>query len=199
MDYNTDREKLTLSEYGRNIQNMVNHALTIENRADRQRCAETIVSIMRHMFPSVSQRPDATQVLWDHLARMAHYKLDIDYPVKIAEEAETMAKPEPLAYPMTHIRYRHYGHLVEDLIGKISDMEEGDRKERLIELTANQMRKDLFYWNKDGLKEERIASDIDRYTKGKVHMELGKYRFAATVPNNNFPKAVSTKKTRGKK
>lgn len=172
MDYNTDREKLILPEYGRNVQNMVDYAISIEDRAMRQRCAVTIVRIMGQMFPAIKEMPDADEVLWNHLARMSRYELDIDYPVDIDKEEEAMAKPAPLPYPMTNIRYRHYGHLLESLLRKVADMEEGEERTALIELTANQMRKDLFYWNKDSLNDEKIAADIARYTDGKVQMDV---------------------------
>lgn len=196
MDYNTDREHLVLPEYGRNIQNMVNYCMSIPDRAERQYCAETIVRVMEMMQPDVSGTPDAQKVLWDHLARMSHYQLDIDYPVEITREEEITKKPDRVAYPMSNIRLRQYGHLLESLLKKLGDIEDGAEKDRLIELTANQMRKDLFYWNKDALNEERIADDMAKYTEGKVQMELGKYRFSNNVPNSNFTKSTFRKKGR---
>ncbi len=174
MDYNTDRERLILPEYGRNIQNMVDYAISIEDRNVRQRCAITIIRIMGQMFPSIKEMPDADEVLWNHLARMSRYQLDIDYPVVIDQEKDVTAKPAPMRYPMTKIRYRHYGHLLEALLKKVEGMEEGDERTALIELAANQMKKDLFYWNKDSLNDEKVADDIARYTDGKIQMNVKK-------------------------
>ena len=109
MDYNTDRELLILPEYGRTVQNMVDYAMTLTDRSERQRCAETIVDLMQHMFPIDMDASDARRVYWDHLARLSHYELDIDYPVEIIREDEATKKPSPLPYPMKTIERRHYG------------------------------------------------------------------------------------------
>lgn len=172
MDYNTDRERLILPEYGRNIQNMVDYALTIEDRNLRQRSAVTIIRIMGQMYPEIKEMPDADEVLWNHLARMSHYQLDIDYPVVIDQEKDVTAKPAPMPYPMTKIRYRHYGHLLEALLKKIEEMKDGEERAALIGLVANQMKKDLFYWNKDSLNDKKIANDIASYTDGKVQLDV---------------------------
>src|SRR3712207_22812 len=98
LDYNTQREKLILPEYGREIQKMVDHAVTIENRSERQQCAETIIATMARMFPNESSRADGEQKLWDHLAIMSDFKLDIDYPVDISKAQNIHVKPQPLPY-----------------------------------------------------------------------------------------------------
>ena len=86
MEYNTQQRKLPLPEYGRSVQNMVDHALTIEDREERQRCANTIVNIMGGMFPQLRDMEDFRHKLWDHLAIMSDFKLDIDYPVEIVKK-----------------------------------------------------------------------------------------------------------------
>lgn len=188
MDYNTDREHLILPEYGRNVQNMVDYAVTIPDRAERQRCAETIVKVMGMIQPEQLNSPDGERVLWDHLARMSHYKLDIDYPVPITPAEELEAKPDPVPYPMTKIKMRHYGHLLEELMHKLGEMTDGPERDRLIELTANQMRKDLFYWNKDAFNEAKIAKDLALYTDGHVQIDDSQLHFKGNVPNGNSPK-----------
>jgi hypothetical protein len=198
MDYNTDRERLILPEYGRNVQNMVDYALTIKDRRQRQFFAETIVKVMGIIYPAVREMPDAENVLWDHLARMSRYELDIDYPVEITKE-EVTARPKPLPYPMQQIHYRHYGHLLESLLNKLGEMPESAERDRLVEMAANQMRKDLYYYNKDALNEEKIAKDIERYTEGKIHLESEKCHFSHAVPNNNFQKSAPLRKTRGRR
>ena len=101
MIYNTQRKKLPMPEYGRGIQEMVDYALTLENREERQRCARTIVSIMGNMFPHLRDVPDFKHKLWDHLAIMADYKLDIDYPYEVTpRKVGGDGKPSPMAYPM---------------------------------------------------------------------------------------------------
>ena len=107
MQYNTQQKRMPLPEYGRSIQNMVDHALTIQDPAERQRCANTIINIMGNMFPHLRDVPDFKHKLWDHLAIMANFKLDIKYPYEIIHEENLGTKPEPIPYPSTKIRYRH--------------------------------------------------------------------------------------------
>ena len=93
MQYNTQQKRMPLPEYGRSIQNMVDHALTIENRSERQRCANTIINIMGNMFPHLRDIPDFKHKLWDHLAIMADFKLDIDYPYEVIRKDNLITKP----------------------------------------------------------------------------------------------------------
>ncbi|MBP3765381.1 MAG: DUF4290 domain-containing protein [Bacteroidaceae bacterium] len=198
MDYNTDRELLILPEYGRTVQNMVDYAMTLTDRSERQRCAETIVDLMQHMFPIDMDASDARRVYWDHLARLSHYELDIDYPVEIIREDEATKKPSPLPYPMKTIERRHYGYLLEELMRRTGDMEPSQERDRLVELTANQMRKDLYYWNKDSLNEEKIADDFAHYTDGHVQLETGQVRYSGSVPNGNQTQRVQMRRRRNK-
>ena len=120
MEYNTQRKKMELPEYGRSVQNMVDHALTIEDREERQRCANTIINIMGSMFPHLRDVPDFKHKLWDHLAIMSDFKLDIDYPFEIVKKEELVMKPEKVEYPNGTIRYRHYGRILEGLVKRQS-------------------------------------------------------------------------------
>ena len=122
---------MELPEYGRSVQNMVDHALTIEDKEERQRCANTIVNIMGGMFPHLRDVPDFKHKLWDHLAIMSDFKLDIDYPFEIVKREELEMKPGKIAYPDKAIRYRHYGRFLESMIKKLSEMEEGEEKQAL--------------------------------------------------------------------
>ena len=179
MTYNTQRERLPMPEYGRGIQNMVDYALTLADRGERQRCADTIVSIMGNMFPHLRDIPDFKHKLWDHLAVMADYKLDIDYPYEITPAAAVHSRPKPLAYPMKRIRYRHYGYMLETLLKKLKDMPEGEERDALTSMVANQMKRCLYNWNKDAMDEEKVAADLSEYTEGKVQLDLDHFRFAS--------------------
>lgn len=167
-----------MPEYGRGIQNMVDYALTLTDRDERQRCAQTIVSIMGNMFPHLRDVPDFKHKLWDHLAVMADYRLDIDYPYEITRAEQLTKKPQPMIYPMKRIRYRHYGYLLETLLKKLKDMPEGEEREALTQLVADQMKRSLFNWNKDAMDDEKIAADVAAYTGGKVKLDLEHFRFA---------------------
>ncbi len=188
---------MPLPEYGRSIQNMVDHALTIEDRAERQRCANTIINIMGGMFPHLRDVPDFKHKLWDHLAIMSDFKLDIDYPFEVIPKNNLDAKPEPVPYPCTKIRYRHYGRTLEVLIQKACEFPEGDEKQNLVALICNHMKKDYMTWNKDTVDDRKIADDLYELSGGKLQMtdEILKlmaeridlyYRPTKTnTPNNN--------------
>lgn len=170
MQYNTQQKRIPLPEYGRGVQNMVDYALTIEDRAERQRCAKTIIQIMGGMFPHLRDVPDFTHKLWDHLAIMADFNLDIDYPYEIIRKDKLGAKPEILGYPNKRIRYRHYGHSIETLIKKVCEMPESDERDNLIALIANQMRKSYITWNKDSIELEKIDDDLMELSEGRIRL-----------------------------
>lgn len=161
---------MPLPEYGRSIQNMVDHALTIEDRAERQRCANTIINIMGGMFPHLRDVPDFKHKLWDHLAIMSDFKLDIDYPYEIVHKDKLESKPEPVPYPSTRIRYRHYGRTLEVLIKQAIEFPEGDEKQNLVALICNHMKKDFMAWNKDTVDDRKIADDLAELSGGRLEM-----------------------------
>lgn len=170
MQYNTQQKRMPLPEYGRSIQNMVNHALTIEDRSERQRCANTIINIMGGMFPHLRDVPDFKHKLWDHLAIMSDFKLDINYPFEIIPKNDLDAKPDSVSYPCTKIRYRHYGRTLEMLIRKACEFPEGDEKQNLVALICNHMKKDYITWNKDTVDDRKIADDLYELSGGKLQM-----------------------------
>ena len=103
MQYNTQQKRMPLPEYGRSIQNMVDYALTIQDRAERQRCANTIINIMGNMFPHLRDVPDFKHKLWDHLAIMSGFELDIDYPYEIIRKDNLVTRPDH--DPLLHCPY----------------------------------------------------------------------------------------------
>ena len=173
MEYNTQQRKLPLPEYGRSVQNMVDHALSIEDREERQRCANTIIKIMGGMFPYLRDESDNNQKLWDHLAIMSDFKLDIDYPVEVVKKESLEVKPEQIVYPKHTYRFRHYGQYVQSLIKKAAEYEDGEEKTQLINLISNQMRKDFQNWNKDQIDAQKIVDDLLTLSDGvlKVNPE----------------------------
>ena len=169
-NYNTQRKKMALPEYGRSVQNMVDYAMTIEDRAERQRCANTIVNIMGSMFPHLRDIPDFKHKLWDHLAIMSDFKLDIDYPYEIVKPDNLTVKPERIPYSAGHIRYRHYGRAIELLIQKAVELPDGDEKRQLIRMIASHMKKDYITWNKDTVEDQKIFDDIREMSDGKISL-----------------------------
>lgn len=170
MKYNTQQRRLPLPEYGRSVQNMVDHALTIEDRAERQRCANTIVNIMGGMFPHLRDVADFKQKLWDHLAIMADFKLDIDYLVEIVKKESLEIKPQRIPYSQHDIRFRHYGRFVQDMIKLAVDYQEGEERNQLIRMIANHMKRDYLNWNKDGVEDQKILDDLCELSGGKIKL-----------------------------
>ena len=185
MEYNTQRKKMELPEYGRSVQNMVDHALTIEDRAERQRCANAIINIMGGMFPHLRDVPDFKHKLWDHLAIMADFKLDIDYPFEIVKKEDLVVKPEQLAYPNADFRYRHYGRFLEGMVKKAVGIEDEEEKKQLINLLAIQMKKDLNNWNKEGIEDQKIVDDLREYSNGAIDLKVEDLRLGDSRYNNN--------------
>jgi len=168
LKYNTQQKKMALPEYGRSIQNMVDYAITIKDKEERQWCANTIIDIMGNMFPLYRDVPEFKHKLWDHLAIMSDYKLDIDYPYEIVPKESLHMKPNHIPYSNHHMRYRHYGKTLEKLIKVASDMEDGDEKDNLVALICNHMRKDYLQWNKDGMDDQKVADDLNELSRGKL-------------------------------
>lgn len=187
LDYNTQREKLLLPEYGREIQNMVSHCVELPTKEERQQCAETIVSIMDRMNPQGRESADHEQKLWDHLAIMADFKLDIDYPYDVSQALKIATKPEPMGYPMSKIPVRHYGKMMFELFEQLKTMEEGEEKEELVRLVANQMKRCLIQWGHGSSDDEKVASDLARFTDGTVQLDLDVFKFDKINPKELQP------------
>ena len=172
MEYNTQQRTLPLPEYGRSVQNMVDHALTIEDRAERQRCANTIINIMGGMFPHLRDVPDFKHKLWDHLAIMADFKLDIDYPYEIIKKENLHTVPESVPYQASPIKYRHYGKIMEEMLKKAESMPDGPERSALVSMLANHMKKLFYQWNKDSVE---ILKDLREYTHGVIDLDASTY------------------------
>lgn len=182
---------LILPEYGRHIQNMVTHAVSIEDKTERTRCAKTIIGMMGNLFPHLRDVNDFKHKLWDHLAIMSDFKLDIDYPYELPEPSILTRKPEKMPYKSDTMRYKHYGTLIEQLIDKAVEMEEVKEKNQLIVLIANHMKKSLMVWNKDAATDDRIFADIVALSKGRLTIEEGvripEYNENGYTSNGNQP------------
>lgn len=178
LDYNTQREKLILPEYGREVQDMVDYCLKLKDRDERQKCANTIVEIMERMFPKDSYNDENyKQKLWDHLAIMSKFQLDIDYPYDVNQATKIATKPEPMEYPMKKIPVRHYGSMIFELFDKLKTEKPGEEREELVRITANQMKRNLVQWSHGTSDDQKVADDLARYTDGKIQLDLDHFSF----------------------
>ena len=163
LTYNTNLKKLILPEYGRIIQEMVDHCLTIEDRVQRNLCAQTIVKAMGNLFPNLKDGDENRRKLWDHLAIMADFKLDIDYPYEIVKKDSLDSKPEKIA---TISDNRHYGRHLIAMIQRAAEMEPSEEREALVLLLANQMKKVMLASGNDGVDDNRIFKDLANISHG---------------------------------
>lgn len=169
--YNTSETPLRLPGYGRLVTQMVEHAKQIKDRQERTAYAYRIIDVMEMVNDGLRQEDNYEQKLWNHLALIAHYELDIDYPVPIRREDEYVAENK-LTYPGNSIKYRHYGHLVEQLMAQIAEMPAGAQRDETVRAAAKRMCQDLMQWRGDrGNVEDRVAYDIEEYTHGAVKSE----------------------------
>ncbi|NQU53086.1 MAG: DUF4290 domain-containing protein [Bacteroidetes bacterium] len=167
MDYNSQRTKLALPEYGRNIQTMVNFLFTIDDKEKRNRHAQTVIDVMGNLYPYLRDVAEFKHKLWDHLAIMSNFELDIDYPYDPPSPDILTEKPKIVPYNQHRIRYKHYGRTMELLIESVDGLE-GEEREIMIELLANHMKKSYLAWNKDAVEDKKIFKDIAELSKGKI-------------------------------
>ena len=184
LDYNTQREKLVLTEYGREIQKMVDVAIGLPTKEERMRCAKSIIRQMEMKNPQIRQSEDYEQTLWNHLFLMSRGQLDIDWPYDVSEAEKISTKPQPMAHPTSEniSRIRHYGRLVVEVFEKLKTMPEGPERDELVRITANQMKRDLVTWGHGSMDDERIADDLARFTDGKIQIDLSKFRLDRVDP-----------------
>lgn len=193
LDYNTKREKLMMPEYGREIQKMVDLAVSLPTKEERQKCANTIIQLMETKVPQLADSSDYEQTLWDHLYLMSHKQLDIDWPFDVSEAEKILSKPQPMKLPKDELRLRHYGKLVSELFEKLKSMPDGEERDALIFYTANQMKRDLATWGHGSIEDERVANDLARFTDGAIQLDLNTFKF------EKITAAEEPKKTKKKK
>ncbi len=168
MEYNTQREQLKITDYGRNVTKMIDYAKTIEDRIERTQMANLIIDTMALVNPKVKERTDYRHILWDHLMMMASYDLDVDCPYTINREETEEVKPRPLSYSDSKIRYRHYGRALEDMIRAVAEMPEGEEKSALSQQIAHTMKRQYLQWNRDSVDDDLIREQLNELSGGRI-------------------------------
>lgn len=208
MDYNTNRDKLRLPEYGRNVQEMVNIIKNTPDREERNRLAKSTIQLMGNMNPQLRDVVDYKHKLWDHLAVIADFDIDIDSPYPLPTQAEIHQKPMKMKYSNPdEIRFKHYGKILEDMVRKATQYPDGEEKDALIATVANQMKKSFLTWNRETVSDDVIFSDllaiacnrlkIPEGLKLKDSREILRIQAAATntLTNTNTSKKSKKKKS----
>ena len=171
LTYNSQLKKLVLPEYGRNIQQMVDYCCTIADREERNKCAFSIINTMSNLVPQLNEEADYRHKLWDHLAIMSDFKLDVDYPYEIVKPENLETKPIPLSYKLEGIKMRHYGKIVDQMIQRACEYPDGDEKDALVMLIANHMKKLIYQINNEDVDDAKIFKDLEYYSKGKIKLD----------------------------
>jgi hypothetical protein len=164
---------MELPEYGRNVQKMVDHIKTIEDRDERNRAAKTIISIMGNLNPHLRDIGDFKHKLWDHLSLIANFELDIDSPYPVPERSKFIEKPKQVPYKQGDIRFLHYGRVIELLINAASEVEDAEEKEYLTNLIVNQMKKSYVTWNRGQVADEVIIKDLKFLSRDRLKITDG--------------------------
>lgn len=168
-----DAKPLILPQYGRNVQNMVDRCVEIEDPATRQQCAETIIDTMRSFATTDKDREDFEQILWDHLYIMSRFRLEVDfpYPVTSREEYEEPVVPRLDDCTQEPPKYRHYGHTIERMVEIVKGLPEGEERDELARITAVEMKRQYCSWNKSSVADSKIFADLYELSKGEVYLD----------------------------
>lgn len=171
MEYNTSLPRLIIPEYGRNVQKMVDHLLTLEDDEERNKQAQNLVEIIGNLNPQVRDVPDFKHKLWDHLFIMSDFKLKVDSPYPLPSEETFKEKPELLEYPRNNRKYRHYGNIIRKMIDYAVKQPAGEEKERLKVAIANHMKKTYLIWNKDTVDDQVILNEMNALAEGQFQLD----------------------------
>ncbi|MBC2840374.1 DUF4290 domain-containing protein [Robiginitalea sp. SC105] len=170
LEYNTERPQLHIPEYGRHFQKMVDYCVSIEDRDERNRIAQAIISVMGNMQPHLRDVPDFQHKLWDQLFIMSDFKLDVDSPFPITPKETLQQRPEPLDYPQNHPKYRFYGNNIKRMIDQAVQWEKGDKRDGLEYAIANHMKKCYLNWNKDTVDDKVIFNHLFELSDGQIDL-----------------------------
>ncbi len=206
LQYNTDRERLIIPEYGRHIHLMIQQVVDEKDREKRNKQAQAIIGVMGNLNPHLRDVPDFQHKLWDQLHIMANFALDVDSPYEVPQKEILDARPERLEYPNTHLKYRFYGINILRMIEVAKSWEVGDLKDALVFTIANHMKKCFLNWNKDTVEDSVIFAHLDELSDGalKVAEELlpltdAQELLKLKTKNGNGPKSNTKQRNRKRK
>lgn len=194
-DYNSTRPKLILAEYGRNVQNMVDYICTLSDREERNRLAQVVIDMMGVLNPHLRDVSDFKHKLWDHLYIISDFKIDVDSPYPIPTKENIHHKPETLKYPNHNIRFKHYGHTVEEMINKTLNISNPEARLKMTLSIANFMKMAYLTWNKDSVSDDQILQDLKTLSRGELVLPgdtvLTKLDFKTPPPGNRVKSSNS--------
>ena len=197
-DYNTSRPIMRIREYGRNVQNLVDYALTIEDKDKKTKLAYIIISVMQQVNPTTNANEEYFKKLWNHLYIISDYKLDIEYPYEVSVHVNDKKEIEPLGYSDNKIKYRFYGKNTELLLNNIAEEEPGEARDGLVTIIANQMKEMYITWNKNIVSDDLINTHIKVLTNDKLSIPEGVELISSNVVLKKINSTLASKKSSNK-
>ena len=171
MEYNTERPKMIIPEYGRNVQSMIDYCCSLKEREERNLCAKAIIQVMGQLNPHLRDVADFTHKLWDHLFIISEFRLDVDSPYPQPKPETFKEKPGRLTYPAGKIKFKHYGKTIEAIIKKAKALKDGPEKDELTRLIANHLKKSYINWNKDSITDDVIFKNLTDLSDGELKID----------------------------
>ncbi|GAA4774374.1 MULTISPECIES: DUF4290 domain-containing protein [Flavobacterium] len=193
LEYNSERKSLIIPEYGRHLHKLIDQALAIKEKEERNKMAKYIISVMGSMNPHLRDVPDFQHKLWDQLFIMSDFSLDVDSPYPIPSKEVLKMKPDPLKYPQNFPKYRFYGNNITYMIAKANEWEEGEMKNALVRVIANHMKKSYLSWNKDTVTDAVIFEHLYELSGGKFNLTTSSEELSNTQDLMRTNKRMSNK------
>ncbi|HWK59634.1 MAG TPA: DUF4290 domain-containing protein [Parapedobacter sp.] len=201
-DYNSTRPKLILAEYGRNVQNMVDYICTLPSKEERNRHAQVVIDMMGFLNPHLRDVADFKHKLWDHLHIISDFKIDVDSPYPTPDKGSIHPKPELLDYPQHRIRFKHYGHTIEEMIDRAKMMKDTEKRQSMTLSIANFMKMAYLTWNKDSVEDDAILADLRELSGGELQLSpdvtLTKLDFKTPPPGSRTKGGSTPQNNNGK-
>ena len=192
LGYNTDMEKIAIPEYGRNIHKMVQHAIKLQDKQERNKCVNVIIKVMDLINPSFKdQQPD--RFFTAHLHIISNFELDVESPYKKPEKELYQSRPDEVPYPSNAIKFKHYGKIMEDMVKAATELKEGDDKTKLVKHIANLLKTSYLQWNRDSVHDSLIIKQLEDLSGGKLTISAEQLR-----DTNDIVKSFKKKKTTNK-
>ena len=195
IEYNSERPKLIIPEYGRHIQKMVDQAIAKETKEERNKVASSIISVMGNLNPHLRDVTDFQHKLWDQLFIISDFKLDVDSPYPIPKREELQEYPQYLEYPQNFPKYRFYGNNIKRMIDVAIGWDDGEKKDALVITIANHMKKCFLNWNKDTVENDVIFNHLFELSEGKLNLKGSDEILLDTMTILKNNKSYGAKKT----
>jgi len=195
MDYNTQRPQLNLPEYGRTIQKIVDFCCAIEDKEERTKASYSLIGIMGNMNPHLRDVSDFKHKLWDHLAIMSDFKLNIEWPYPLPDLELINEKPKKLPYSENNFRFKHYGKFIEQILNKLNGIEDPKEKQALLEIMANHMKRSYMVWKREAIPDEIVFRELLMLTNNSIEipedLKLNEFK-DVLISNNNKKGKIKT-------